>query len=417
MGIASSVQQFYATNYQSNSDVIFLGLDQYNGSSAQVSNIFQANSGVQFPLLTNASSTSSAYGANKNFWVIDKQGIVTLKSAAHAFNSTSVMAEIDNALATSAPISEISSFTGTQIAFDVELNWSTTSETDNAGFIIERSDDGGVSFSEIASHLTETSLVGAGTSTTTQNYSYTDLAPNANTTYTYRLSSEDSNGNVETYGTDETVSVSEIGVSVNFVNTTQVSNTVNFDWETGSEGDILGYVIYRSEDGTNFNLIASYVNEPSLVAVANTSTAQTYNYVDPNVVPNTTYTYKFGNVNGNGIEFPWEIFIQQITVVTDLEDENPLIENFSLSQNYPNPFNPSTTINYVLGSTNFDLAKLSVFNVLGQQIKEFNLTEPKGSVVWDGTNDFGQQVSSGIYFYKLETNSGFSQVRKAILMK
>ncbi len=417
MGIASSVQQYYANNYQSNSDVVFLGLDQYNGSSAQVSNIFQANTGVQFPLLTNALATSNIYGANKNFWVIDKQGIVTLKSAAHAFSEISVTTEIDNALAASTSISEISSFAGTQIAFDVKLNWTTTSETDNEGFIIERSDDGGVSFSQIASYLTETSLVGAGTTTMTQNYSFTDLAPNANATYTYRLSSEDSNGNVEVYATDETVNVTEIGVSVNFLNTTQVSNTVNFDWETGSEGDILGYVIYRSEDGTNFNLIATYVNDASLVAVANTSTAQTYNYVDPNVVPNTTYTYKFGNVNANGIEFPWEIFIQQITVVTDLEEENPSIESFFLSQNYPNPFNPSTTINYELESADFDLAKLSIFNVLGQKIKEFTLTEPKGSVVWNGADNFGQQVSSGIYFYKLETNFGFSQVRKAILMK
>jgi hypothetical protein len=92
-------------------------------------------------------------------------------------------------------------------------------------------------------------------------------------------------------------------------------------------------------------------------------------------------------------------------------------ETYRLLQNYPNPFNPSTTIYYSLVSTtNVDLA---VYNMLGQKVKTLvNTMQQAGnqSVVWDGTDDGGSPVASGIYLYTL-TTPDYTASRKMILMK
>ncbi|MCC7429783.1 T9SS type A sorting domain-containing protein [bacterium] len=87
---------------------------------------------------------------------------------------------------------------------------------------------------------------------------------------------------------------------------------------------------------------------------------------------------------------------------------------FFLSQNYPNPFNPSTTINYDLGI--YEEAKLTIFNVKGEKIKEFSLEKTKNFVVWNGTNQNGKLVSSGIYFYSLQV-ANLSQTKKMLFLK
>ncbi|KAA3604452.1 MAG: T9SS C-terminal target domain-containing protein, partial [Calditrichaeota bacterium] len=104
------------------------------------------------------------------------------------------------------------------------------------------------------------------------------------------------------------------------------------------------------------------------------------------------------------------------TVITDLGEKENLPNKFSLSQNYPNPFNPTTTINYELQITNYEKSTLTIFNVLGQKVKEFELTKKVGSVVWNGTDNFGNPVSSGVYLYRLR-NGSLSKTQKMVLLK
>jgi hypothetical protein len=85
--------------------------------------------------------------------------------------------------------------------------------------------------------------------------------------------------------------------------------------------------------------------------------------------------------------------------------------------NYPNPFNPTTTINYQL-SENSNVT-LSVYNIKGQKVKTLisdQLTAGAHSVVWNGDDDSGKSVGSGIYFYKLKAGD-FQKVKKMILLK
>jgi hypothetical protein len=88
-----------------------------------------------------------------------------------------------------------------------------------------------------------------------------------------------------------------------------------------------------------------------------------------------------------------------------------------LYNNYPNPFNPTTTINYDLSAATH--VKLAIYNILGQNVKTLvDCYEDSGhkTVIWDGTDSFGRQVASGMYFYRLEAGD-FSDSRKMVLMK
>ncbi len=88
-----------------------------------------------------------------------------------------------------------------------------------------------------------------------------------------------------------------------------------------------------------------------------------------------------------------------------------------LLQNYPNPFNPVTTIKF--GLPNEGTVKLTVYNLLGQRVKEL-VNESKGAgyhyVVWNGTDELGKSVASGIYLYRLNTENG-SRSGKMLLIK
>ncbi|MCK5076454.1 MAG: T9SS type A sorting domain-containing protein, partial [Calditrichia bacterium] len=103
--------------------------------------------------------------------------------------------------------------------------------------------------------------------------------------------------------------------------------------------------------------------------------------------------------------------------VVGIEDELALPTVFKLEQNYPNPFNPTTTINYQLPKT--VNVKLEIFNIMGQKIRTLineKIEAGYQNVLWNGTNDHGVQVSSGMYFYKI-TAGDYSKSHKMILIK
>ena len=92
--------------------------------------------------------------------------------------------------------------------------------------------------------------------------------------------------------------------------------------------------------------------------------------------------------------------------------------SYALEQNYPNPFNPSTTIGYQLTDDDTRV-HLVIYNVTGQMIKTIvDQTQAAGTykVVWDGTNSHGLQVSSGVYFYRIEA-AKFIQTKKLVLLR
>ena len=99
-------------------------------------------------------------------------------------------------------------------------------------------------------------------------------------------------------------------------------------------------------------------------------------------------------------------------------DGIPIIPiEFALHQNFPNPFNPNTTIRYSIARSGE--IRLEIFNLIGQKVKSLvheNLKIGEYSVEWDGTNDKGEPVASGVYCYRLYT-SQFNDVKKMVLIK
>ncbi|HDQ44362.1 MAG TPA: choice-of-anchor D domain-containing protein, partial [bacterium] len=90
---------------------------------------------------------------------------------------------------------------------------------------------------------------------------------------------------------------------------------------------------------------------------------------------------------------------------------------FALHQNYPNPFNPETTIRYSIPRAGE--ITLSIFNVVGQQIFSSKTNHPAAGhyqVVWQGVNDYGHPVASGVYFYKLKTPENVA-TRKMVIIR
>lgn len=108
----------------------------------------------------------------------------------------------------------------------------------------------------------------------------------------------------------------------------------------------------------------------------------------------------------------------EFSTVTDIGD--PVVNtvsSYQLDQNYPNPFNPATTISYQLAMESD--VELTIYNMLGQEIRNLVQTnQPAGTyqVQWNGKDDAGREVASGLYLYQLKTPE-YVESRKMLLMK
>lgn len=108
----------------------------------------------------------------------------------------------------------------------------------------------------------------------------------------------------------------------------------------------------------------------------------------------------------------------KVESITAIAGDRPAVSNrFILHQSYPNPFNPTTTIAYQVPRQSE--VRIEIYNSLGQKVRTLlNARKESGEykTVWDGRNDSGVQVGSGVYLYRMIAGD-FVQVRKMILMK
>lgn len=99
------------------------------------------------------------------------------------------------------------------------------------------------------------------------------------------------------------------------------------------------------------------------------------------------------------------------------EDENGGKFTFFLSQNFPNPFNPNTSIQLSLLVS--EKVSLKIYNLLGQEVKTLIDEEKRAGeyeVIWDGRDNFGNEVASGIYFCQIKVKN-FAETKKLVLLK
>ncbi len=167
---------------------------------------------------------------------------------------------------------------------------------------------------------------------------------------------------------------------------------------------------FYSNDGSNFNQ-----------KLIDQSSDDFYRTSIFNLTPNQTLSVYFTYDNENGSQRDPESGHYEIeydsAVITLIEENNDLPLDFSLYQNYPNPFNNRTIIQFTTNGNEF--AELIIYDVLGREVKTLfdGITKPGiNSFPWDGTNNSGQLVVSGAYFYKLRVGEKIDS-RKMVLLK
>jgi hypothetical protein len=120
--------------------------------------------------------------------------------------------------------------------------------------------------------------------------------------------------------------------------------------------------------------------------------------------------------NASSITIETEPVLLSVTGI-DNEEISVLPKSFSLAQNYPNPFNPTTTISYSIPES--ENVKLTIYNVNGQLIKTLvNEQKDAGSynTLWNGKDESGNSVSSGVYFYRIKAGD-FTTAKRMLLVK
>jgi hypothetical protein len=100
-----------------------------------------------------------------------------------------------------------------------------------------------------------------------------------------------------------------------------------------------------------------------------------------------------------------------------IEKDNEIPREMELEQNYPNPFNPKTTVKYAMARDT--KVTIQIYNLLGQRIRtliDSDQTAGYKSIDWDGANNDGIAVCSGVYFYQMKAED-FVSTKKMLLLK
>lgn len=179
---------------------------------------------------------------------------------------------------------------------------------------------------------------------------------------------------------------------------------VRLEWTTETETNNIGFEIQRQENGAEFERIG-------FVAGAGTTTShRSYRYVDAKV-SGGTYCYRLKQIDANGsFEFS---DIRTVTLAAPVD--------YKLEKCFPNPFNPETTINYQVGQDENGLVavRLLIYNSRGELVRTLvNQTQSPGqhTATWNGRDDSGNLLSSGLYLGKLITPKSVSAI-KMLYMK
>ena len=114
-------------------------------------------------------------------------------------------------------------------------------------------------------------------------------------------------------------------------------------------------------------------------------------------------------------------FLESSVMATGLENRELTVitpKDYKLRQNYPNPFNPETTIEFALPVRK--KISLTIYNSIGQKVKTLINSQVYNpgthAMQWDGTNDAGHAVSSGLYFYTMQAND-YSTMKRMTFLK
>jgi len=265
-----------------------------------------------------------------------------------------------------------------------------------------------------------------GTGTTSSNYPFTTYWMDGRTqmlfTSTELLASGLGSGNSLTrlgFNVISNATLPMNGFNVRFQNTTTTSITgwVTSGWTTGYTGT---YTV----PGTGWQYIDMtspyfvYTGQNLLIEICYDNTTYTdYSTVNSTAASGMTWGYYTDNTSGCSMTGGASIVNRPNVCITGtvlgVNNISSAVPNrYSLSQNYPNPFNPVSRINFAIPKQG--LVSLKVFDVLGREVRTLvNEVKAPGTYSVDFN---GVDLSSGVYFYRLESN-GFTDIKRMMLIK
>jgi len=171
-------------------------------------------------------------------------------------------------------------------------------------------------------------------------------------------------------------------------------DAVVLSWSTSASTSFDGFNVYRSEEAEEaFAKLNAALIPRELGGI----------YTDETALGGTTYLYRIGAVSSEG-----EWFSQSVSLTLPPRPT-------SLYQNYPNPFNPSTSIPYYLSRA--CRASIAIYDISGRNVRTLAdrlETAGRHAIPWDGTNNSGVQVGSGVYYYRLK--AGKDSITKKLVV-
>jgi hypothetical protein len=190
---------------------------------------------------------------------------------------------------------------------------------------------------------------------------------------------------------------------------------VELQWITETETNLLGYHLLRSQED---ELATAGRITSSVIEAFNSSSATEYRFLDEEVLTGNTYYYWIQAID---LDLS-TAFFGPVSITLAEEDDTdsvPDIYTTHLIGAYPNPFNPGTNISFSLAEESE--VTIIVYNSRGQKIRSLSAdqTYPKGfnSVSWNGKDYRGNEVSSGVYLYKMSVSNRYESSKKMMLIK
>ena len=176
-------------------------------------------------------------------------------------------------------------------------------------------------------------------------------------------------------------------------------------WQTQSESENAGFYLYRSTEADR-----SYIRitQTLIPGAGNSARLNEYSFIDEQVTWGETYFYKLADVDFSGRQ----TFHGPVSITL-----GPVPEQYALEQNFPNPFNPFTTIRFSMPEAGH--ARLLIYDTGGRLVRTLiNELRPRGnhSIVWDGRDDNGTPLPSGVYVYRFQSGKSIL-TRKLILAR
>jgi hypothetical protein len=195
-----------------------------------------------------------------------------------------------------------------------------------------------------------------------------------------------------------------------FTSQVTVDDDILLQWGVASQSNNLGWEVFRSTDSRIFTKVSELV-----LGDGNSDEYKSYSFVDSNLPQTDVLYYYLNQIDLDGTTSRSQVIEVLLSPTAVAELALPMVN--ALRQNFPNPFNPETMISFDLSGD--QVVSLAIYDMTGQVIRTLVDAQPMTAgnfkQLWDGRNDSGAKVGSGVYFYQLRAGDFIAKKKMTLL--